>query len=118
MGERLLSSAMILLLYFRHKRNGQNLEKRTELLLKAYMCGVCTYVLLFGSSYYASRYCAIFKVLEGAVLLLLIHKKEWLSKIVLVLFFGLTFFIGSYEDRLEEIYGYNIEDQKLWILEE
>ncbi len=157
MGERLLSFSMILLLYFRHKRNGQILEKRAELLLKAYMCGVCTYVLLFGSSYYASRYCVIFKVLEGAVLLLLIQKKEWLSKFVLLFFFGLTLLMGcknlnamireaycydvstvniwnfpyisvfnqdkileymSYEDRLEEIYGYNIEDQKLWILEE
>lgn len=156
-GERLLSFGVLCILYFWYKKEKGVPEKRTELLFKAYICGVCFYMLLFGSVYYASRYCAIFKVLEGAVLLAFVKKKEWIPKLALLFFFGLTLLMGCknlnamiregywydtsvvkvwnfpyvsvfnrdkildyipYEEKLEEVYGYNIEDQKLWMIEE
>lgn len=157
LAERTLSFLILYALYVWYKREHAIVEKQTEDLLKAYMCGTCFYLLLCGSSYYASRYCAIFKVLEGAVLLSLIQWEKWIPKLAAVFFFGLTLLMGCknlnamiregywydtavvniwnfpyisvfdrdeikeylpYEKLLWEIYGYNIEDQKLWMIEE
>lgn len=156
-GERLISFAILLFLYFWYKKEKKPVEKRTEFLLKAYMCGICFYMLLCSSSYYASRYCVIFKVLECAIVLTLIWEKKYVSNVVAVFFFCLTLLMGCknlnamiregfwydtnvvniwnfpyisifnqdeilnympYEDKLDEIYGYNIEDQKLWMIGE
>ena len=155
--ERILSFLVLCALYVWYKREHTIVEKQTEDLFKAYACGVCFYLLLCGSSYYASRYCAIFKVVEGAVLLSLVQWEKWFPKLAAVFFFGLTFLMGCknlnamiregywydtaavniwnfpyvsvfnrdeigeyipYEKVLWEIYGYNIEDQKTWMIEE
>lgn len=158
-GERLLSFAVLAVLYlwYRQREQGGTAKKSTELLMKAYMCGVCFYMLLCGSSYYASRYCVIFKVLECALLCFFVMKRTRLAKLAGLYFFALTLLMGyknlnamiqegywydtdtvkvwnfpyvsvfnrdeilkyiPYEDKLIEIYGYNIEDQKLWMIED
>lgn len=157
MGERLISFLVVYLLY-EWVRRQQGIEIRTTLLFKAYMCNVCFYMLLSGSAYYASRYAAIFKVLECAVLaaLMLMAKREWMAKIVAVFFFGLTMLMGCknlqamvknsgydsigvrfwnfpyvsvfqrekieeyvpYEKWMWRKYEFEVEDQKLWMIEE
>lgn len=93
-GERMLSFSVLvfLCLWFR-KREGQ-MEQRAELLLKAYMCGTCFYMLLCGSAYYASRYGVIFKVLECAVIVAFIQKKEKVTYCAAAFFFCLTLIMG------------------------
>ncbi len=157
LSERLLSFCVLCVLYFWYQKKYTVIEKQTENLFKAYMCGTCFYLLLCGSSYYASRYCVIFKVLEGAVLLSMIQWDQWIPRLAAVFFFGLTLLMGCknldamiregiwydssvvniwnfpyvsvfdrdkimdyipYDEILWEIYGYNIEDQKLWMIEE
>ncbi|MBR5509951.1 MAG: EpsG family protein [Lachnospiraceae bacterium] len=155
-GERLISFGVLFLLYLWIKKKQRLVEHQTELLLKAYMCGVCFYMLMFGNAYYASRYAIIFKILECAVVLVLIKDRDFAAKGVCSFFAVLTLVMGcknlnamadtcgysefgknflttpyisifnqdavleyiSYEDRLWEIYGYNIEDQQLWMIEE
>lgn len=155
-GERLISFVVICFLFFWYKKNEEIVDGKVELFIKAYMCGICFYMLLCGSSYYASRYCIIFKVLECVIVLILIWKKTHVANAVAVFFFCMTFLMGCknlnamiregfwydlnvvniwnfpyvsifnqddilnyipYEDKLEEIYGYNIGDQKLWMIE-
>lgn len=155
--ERTVSFLVLCALYVWYKREHAIVEKQTEDLFKVYACGVCFYLLLCGSSYYASRYCAIFKVVEGAVLLSLVQWEKWFPRLAAVFFFGLTLLMGCknlnamiregywydtavvniwnfpyvsvfnrdeigeyipYEKVLWEIYGYNIEDQKTWMIEE
>lgn len=93
-GERMLSFSVLvfLCLWFR-KREGQ-MEQRTELLLKAYVCGTCFYMLLCGSAYYASRYGVIFKVLECAVIVAFMQKKEKVTYCAAAFFFCLTLVMG------------------------
>lgn len=94
-GERLVSFGMVILLYWWIRREGKEVERKTELLLKAYMCNICFYMLLSGSAYYASRYAVIFKVLECAVLAaLVLEKKDYVAKAVAGFFFGLTMLMG------------------------
>lgn len=93
-GERLLSFAVLLFLYeWSGKAKGQA-EERTELLMKAYICGVCFYMLLFGSSYYASRYAVIFKVLEPALVAAFVKEREQIAKLGAAFFFGLALLMG------------------------
>ena len=93
-GERLVSAAAILILYFWKKKKDGQPEQRTTLLLKAYLCGTCFYMLMCGSSYYASRYCVIFKVLECALAVLLISERDKIAKIGAVFFLALTLVMG------------------------
>lgn len=96
-GERLVTFGVLMALYFYCRKKYGQMEKQTELLLKAYMCGTCFYMLLCGSSYYASRYGVIFKVLECAILAALIEKRETKDRIVraaAVFFFALTLLMG------------------------
>lgn len=93
-GERLVSAEAILLLYFWKKKKGGQPEQRTTLLLKAYLCGTCFYMLMCGSSYYASRYCVIFKVLECALVVLLISERDKIAKIGAAFFLVLTLVMG------------------------
>ncbi len=155
-GERLISFLVLCSLYFYYNRKYGRVEKKTELLFNAYTCGVCFYMLLCVSSYYASRYCVIFKVLEGALLLALLKEEERFSKLAATFFFFLTLLMGCknlnamiregiwydtsvvnmwnfpyvsvfhpdriqdyipYEEKLKDVYDYNIEDQKLWMIE-
>lgn len=154
-GERLISFGVLFVLYLWLKTH-RTVEQKTELMLKAYMCGVCFYMLMFGNAYYASRYAIIFKVIECAVVIALVRNREFLEKGVFIFFFGLTIIMGCknlnamvnncgykeygknflncpyvsvfnqdaileyvpYEERMWEIYGYNIEDQQLWMIEE
>ncbi len=157
LGERFLSFLVLGALYCWYRREKGAVDRKTELLLKAYMCGTCFYLLLGSSSYYASRYCVIFKVLEGAVLISLLQGGKWIQKYAAVFFFGLTLLMGyknlnamiqesvwydasvvkvwnfpyvsvfqqerildyiPYEEKLAELYEYNVEDQKLWMIEE
>ncbi len=66
-GERVMSFAVLLSFYIWLCRQKKEIPEQVELLLKAYICGVCFYMLMSGNSYYASRYAAIFKVVECAV---------------------------------------------------
>ena len=92
------------------------MPEKTELLFKAYLCGVCFYLLLGGSSYYASRFCAIFKVLEGAVLLLLLQKERWVPRTAAVFFFGLTCLMGykNLDAMIQESFCYDGAVVKVW----
>lgn len=96
-GERLLTFGVLTFLYFWcRKKYGQE-DAQTELLLKAYMCGTCFYMLLCGSSYYASRYAVIFKVLECAVVLALVRRREVRDFVIhgaALFFFALTLVMG------------------------
>lgn len=168
-GERIISFGVILGLYYWRKKKEGNISRTTELLMKAYMCGTCFYLLMFGSSYYASRYAVIFKILECAVVVSMAAGRSKPAKGAAAFFFALTLLMGcknleamvrqcgysdagirfwncpymtvfnqnavnqypfdsvdedgnwikvTYEKRMWEIYGYNIEDQQLWMIEE
>lgn len=93
-GERVATCTVILVLYAVLKRKNCRVKKQTELFLKAYLCSTCIYFLLMRNSYYSSRYAAIFKVLECAVLLALITEKKKIAKLGAVFFFGLTLVLG------------------------
>ena len=93
-GERLVSAAAILILYFWKKQKGGQPEQSMTLLLKAYLCVTCFYMLMCGNSYYASRYCVIFKVLECALIVLMIVGRSRLEKMGAVFFLGLTLVMG------------------------
>lgn len=155
-GERLISFGIVACLFLWYQKENEVGKKEIEILFKAYMCGVCFYMLLCGSSYYASRYGVIFKILECAIVLALVQKKSQVTKLAAMFFFLLTLLMGCknlnamikesywydtsviklwnfpyvsvfnqdrisdyipYEEKLTEIYGYNIEDQKLWMIE-
>ncbi|MBS6396198.1 MAG: EpsG family protein [Clostridiales bacterium] len=154
-GERLTAFLVLLGLYLWKKKKDGTVEEKTELLLKAYMCGVCFYMLLCGSSYYASRYGVIFKVLECVLVVLLVRERDRAAKTAAAFFFGVVLLMGfknmnamileggyasfgikvwnypyisvfrqdaidqffPYEEKVKEIYGYNIEDQQLWMIE-
>ena len=115
-GERLVSAAAILLLYFWKKKKGGQPEQRTTLLLKAYLCGTCFYMLMCGSSYYASRYCVIFKVLECAVVVLMISERDKIAKIGAAFFLGLTLVMGikNLNAMVSEGYYYQQNGVTLW----
>jgi hypothetical protein len=112
-------------------------------------------MLMMGNAYYASRYGVIFKVVEGALLVWLLRKKDRLMQMGAFFFFCLTMLMGvknlnaaiseggydtlhvnlvnypyisvfrqekvndyfHYSEKLENVYQYNIEDQKLWMIE-
>lgn len=95
LGERVLSFAVLALLYLWCKKRDGQMNARTELLLKAYMCGTCVYLLLCGSAYYASRYAAVFKILECAVLSGLLLTRDRESKAAAAFFFLLTLVMGA-----------------------
>lgn len=108
LGERVLSFGAIFLLYLWFRKKDGQVDRRTELFLKAYMCGVCFYLLLCGNAYYASRYASVFKVLECAVLASLLTggetgacgatelsgKRERMVCAVAAFFFVLTLVMG------------------------
>ncbi|MCD8197609.1 MAG: EpsG family protein [Lachnospiraceae bacterium] len=94
LAERLVSFAVLAGLWFLLRRAGEELEQSTELLLKAYMCGVCLYLLLMQNSYYASRYAVTFKILECVLVLRLITRKHRIAKAGAIFFLGLTLLMG------------------------
>ncbi len=94
LAERLISFAVLTGLWFLLRRAGEELEQSTELLLKAYLCGVCLYLLLMQNSYYASRYAVTFKVLECVLVLRLVTKEHLMAKAGAVFFLGLTLLMG------------------------
>lgn len=156
LGERVLSFAVLTLLYLWRRKKDGAVDSRTELFWKAYMCGTCFYLLLCGNAYYASRYAVVFKILECAVLASLIVKRERTVCAAAAFFFALTLVMGyknlnamisegeytepglsvlnfpyvsvfnrdaieehiPYGMILDAYYGFNIEDQQLWMIEE
>ena len=66
-GERVVSFAVLLMLYIWLCRQKEEIPKWVQQLFKVYICGVCFYMMMSGNAYYASRYAAIFKVVECAV---------------------------------------------------
>ena len=66
-GERITSFVVLLMLYVWLLRQKEEIPEQVQLLFKVYICGVCFYMLMLGNAYYASRYAAIFKVVECAV---------------------------------------------------
>jgi len=93
-GERLTSGLVLIGLYVWNEKNKEKTEPEKEQIMKAYLCGVCFYMLMFGNAYYASRYSAIFKVLECVLVVYLIGKRGKAAKIAAVFFFGLTLVMG------------------------
>lgn len=91
-GERLISFGVLGFLYMRKEK--QEEDRPREQILKAYLCGVCFYMLLCGNAYYASRYAVIFKVLECALIVWLVESREKAAKLAAVFFFGLTLLMG------------------------
>ncbi len=94
LGERLLTALVLLLVYEKVSRDGGGMDREDELLLKAYLCGACLYLLLCGNSYYASRYAAAFKVIECVLAVRLVKKEHWLARAAAVFFLGLTLLMG------------------------
>lgn len=70
------------------------ISPETEALWKTYLCGVCAYLLLCSSSYYASRYGAIFKVVECTLVINLAIGQEKIQRAAAVFFFCLTCLMG------------------------
>ena len=70
------------------------IKQETEILWKTYLCGVCAYLLLCSSSYYASRYGAIFKVVECALVVDWVMGQEKLQRVAAVFFFCLICLMG------------------------
>ena len=93
-GERLAAAAVLTILYLWTRKNVDKIHPETETLWKTYLCGVCAYLLLCSSSYYASRYGAIFKVVECALVVDLAMGQEKIQKAVAVFFFCLTCLMG------------------------
>lgn len=89
-GERLAAAAVLTVLYPWTRENVDKICPETEVLWKTYLCGVCAYLLLCSSSYYASRYGAIFKVVECALVVDLAMGQEKIQKAVAIFFFCLT----------------------------
>lgn len=114
-GERLISAAAVLLLYF-WKKKEEGVEQRTTLFLKAYLCGTCFYMLLCGSSYYASRYCVIFKVLECALIMAFVEAKDIVAKFGAVFFLALTLVMGvkNLDAMVSEGYYYERKGVTIW----
>lgn len=113
-GERLVTFGIIFLLYLWLKRKKISISQNTEMLLKAYMCGVCFYMLMAGNAYYASRYAVIFKIVECAVLTALIKERELVQKAALGFFFVLTLVMG-YKNLNAMIYEGGYADQGLHV---
>lgn len=68
-GERVLSFVVLLTVYLWLSHQREEIPEQLQLLFKIYICGVCFYMLMMGNAYYASRYAAIFKVVECAVVI-------------------------------------------------
>lgn len=155
-GERLISFSVLMVLYFRKWKAEGYVESEKRAIIKAYMCGVCFYMLMFGNAYYASRYGVIFKALECILIVYLIGARDRIARLTAILFFCLTLMMGiknlnaavyeggyaglgvnvlnypyvsvfhqdkineyyDYSERLDMVYRANIEDQKLWMIEE
>lgn len=92
--ERLVSTTAILALYWWVAKRDRQTSETEDALLKAYLCGTCFYLLMCGNSYYASRYCAVFKILECAVLLILLQKRDTIVNLAAAFFLGLTILMG------------------------
>ena len=114
-GERLISFGILFFLYLWLKKKNASMDAKTELFLKAYMCGVCFYMLMFGNAYYASRYAVIFKIVECAVLAALIKEREMIQKAAFGFFFALTLVMG-YKNLNAMIYegGYSGMGIHVW----
>lgn len=93
-GERLAAAAVLTILYLCTRKHVDKIRPETEVLWKTYLCGVCAYLLLCSSSYYASRYGAIFKVVECALVMDLAMGQEKIQKAVAIFFFCLTCLMG------------------------
>ncbi|HBN55395.1 MAG TPA: hypothetical protein DD414_01335 [Lachnospiraceae bacterium] len=115
-GERMVSFLVLCFLYFYSEKKHGRTEKSTELLFNAYTCGFCFYMLLCVSSYYASRYCVVFKVLEGALVLALLKEEEWVSKLAAVFFVCLTLLMGykNLNAMIQEAVWYDASTVNLW----
>lgn len=91
-GERLVSFGVIGILYMQKEKREE--DRPREQILKAYLCGVCFYMLMCGNAYYASRYAVIFKVLECVLIVWLTEELEKLTKLAALFFFCLTLLMG------------------------
>lgn len=92
-GERLVCCGALLFLYWKYGRKNDT-DRNIQLVMKAYLCGICIYMVLMGSSYYASRFSCIFKILECVLVVDLVSERQLLQKAAAVCFFALTLLMG------------------------
>lgn len=92
-GERLFSCLLVLFLY-KMSDETKCRDKRLEHVLKAYLCGVCIYMLLLSNSYYASRFACMFKILECVMIVQLLQERKWIQTGLAICFFSLTLIMG------------------------
>lgn len=93
-GERLFSFGLLFLLYICKSRLEKEIDYEEKQVMKAYLCGVCFYMLMFGNAYYASRYGVVFKVMECLLIVQLIQDRSRIEKISAMIFFGLALLMG------------------------
>ena len=115
-GERLVSAAAVLALYFWKTKKSNRLDHTHTLFLKAYLCGICFYMVLCGSSYYASRYCVIFKVLECALVVMLTVERDTAAKLGVLFFLGLTMVMGVKNLNAMVSEGYYYREKGITVL--
>lgn len=115
-GERIFTFIVLFGLYLWLKKNKDTIDENAELLLKVYMCGVCFYMLMFENSYYASRYAVIFKIVECAVLVMLIKEKTVIQKTVFSFFLVITLVMGykNLKAMITDNYCYANADVEVW----
>lgn len=116
LAERIVSLGVLFFLYQWCKRRSGTADKQSGLLLKAYMCNVFFYVMMFGNAYYASRFGAIFKILECAVLASLIKDRDFITKLSALFFFCLTMLMGikNMNAIIQQTYYYDPAVVKVW----
>ncbi len=92
-GERVLSFLVVLFLFWRLSREQQE-NATMNLLIKAYICGIFFYMLMSGNSYYASRYAAVFKMLEIVLVPCLLRGRDFWKNSGYVFFVMLALLMG------------------------
>ena len=92
-GERLISFAVLMVLYLYQKKKEET-DDVTEHLMKVYLCGVCFYMLMVGNAYYASRYAVVFKIVECVLAVRMRELHGKMERAAALFFLCLTLLMG------------------------
>ena len=141
-GERVVSFAVLLMLYIWLCRQKEEIPKWVQQLFKVYICGVCFYMLMVGNAYYASRYAVVFKIVECVLVVRMLELHGKMERAAALFFLCLTLLMGVKNmnasigeggyardqvnvltfpyvsvfdrDRINEYYDYNAKVKKLY----